>query len=79
MLSSPDWVDAVWDLEFTERQPLDAMMEDELAAAGEKSFRTLYHCLMEQAAEQQRSSGQEGVSQVSWTPLSRLRLSLWQH
>uniref|UniRef100_A0A3Q2DUI6 Non-SMC condensin II complex, subunit D3 n=1 Tax=Cyprinodon variegatus TaxID=28743 RepID=A0A3Q2DUI6_CYPVA len=68
VLSSPDWVDAVWDLEFTERQPLDAMMEDELAAAGEKSFRTLYRCLMEQAAEQQRSSGQEGVSQVSWTP-----------
>ncbi|XP_015236877.1 PREDICTED: condensin-2 complex subunit D3 isoform X1 [Cyprinodon variegatus] len=64
-----DWVDAVWDLEFTERQPLDAMMEDELAAAGEKSFRTLYRCLMEQAAEQQRSSGQEGVSQGVWVVL----------
>uniref|UniRef100_A0A3P9Q8W3 Non-SMC condensin II complex, subunit D3 n=1 Tax=Poecilia reticulata TaxID=8081 RepID=A0A3P9Q8W3_POERE len=42
-----DWVDAVWDLEFMERKPLDHIIEDEVCAGGEKSFRSLIHCLLE--------------------------------
>uniref|UniRef100_A0AAQ5ZYB1 Condensin complex subunit 1 C-terminal domain-containing protein n=1 Tax=Amphiprion ocellaris TaxID=80972 RepID=A0AAQ5ZYB1_AMPOC len=46
MFCFPAWVDAVWDLEFTEGKPLDDTIEEELAASGDKAFRTLYHCLL---------------------------------
>uniref|UniRef100_A0A665TJ03 Non-SMC condensin II complex, subunit D3 n=1 Tax=Echeneis naucrates TaxID=173247 RepID=A0A665TJ03_ECHNA len=50
------WVDAVWDLEFTERKPLDDAVEEELMARGDKAFRKLYHSLLTHAAEHQQQS-----------------------
>uniref|UniRef100_A0A8C2X0W0 Non-SMC condensin II complex, subunit D3 n=1 Tax=Cyclopterus lumpus TaxID=8103 RepID=A0A8C2X0W0_CYCLU len=50
------WVDAVWDLEFTEQTPLDDTIEDELSVSGDKAFRTLYQCLLAHAANQQDES-----------------------
>lgn len=58
------WVDVMWDLEFTERKPLDDAIEEELAASGEKAFRTLYQCLLVHAADQQQSAGRDGASTV---------------
>ena len=58
-----DWVDAVWDLEFTERKPLDEIAEEELAVSGHKSFRALYQCLLAHAADHQKP-GKDGASQV---------------
>lgn len=55
----------MWDLEFTERKALDDIIEDELVASGEKSFRNLYQCLLGHAAEQQQSAGRDGAAQVS--------------
>ncbi|XP_014865764.1 PREDICTED: condensin-2 complex subunit D3 isoform X1 [Poecilia mexicana] len=59
-----DWVDAVWDLEFMERKPLDHIIEDEVCAGGEKSFRSLIHCLLEHAADQQQPADRDGASQL---------------
>uniref|UniRef100_A0A671VZS1 Non-SMC condensin II complex, subunit D3 n=1 Tax=Sparus aurata TaxID=8175 RepID=A0A671VZS1_SPAAU len=36
-----DWVDAVWDLEFTERKPLDEIAEEEFAVSGHNIWATL--------------------------------------
>uniref|UniRef100_A0A7N8WJC8 Non-SMC condensin II complex, subunit D3 n=1 Tax=Mastacembelus armatus TaxID=205130 RepID=A0A7N8WJC8_9TELE len=44
-LSLP-WVEAVWDLEFTERRPLDDTIQQELIVNWEKAFRNLYQCLL---------------------------------
>uniref|UniRef100_A0A8D0AD48 Non-SMC condensin II complex, subunit D3 n=1 Tax=Sander lucioperca TaxID=283035 RepID=A0A8D0AD48_SANLU len=44
------WVDAVWDLEFTERTPLDEIIAEELAGSGDQAFRTLYQCLLDHAS-----------------------------
>ncbi|XP_070772267.1 condensin-2 complex subunit D3 [Enoplosus armatus] len=60
------WVDAVWDLEFTERKPLDDTTEEELTASGEKAFRTLFQCLLAHASE---SAGRGGASQSIWATL----------
>lgn len=51
----------MWDLEFTERKPLDDTIEEELAASGDKAFRTLYQCLLVHAADQQQSAGRDGT------------------
>ncbi|XP_054885394.1 condensin-2 complex subunit D3 isoform X2 [Poeciliopsis prolifica] len=72
-----DWVDAVWDLEFTERKPLDHVIEDEVCAGGEKSFRSLIHCLLEHAADQQQPAGRNGASQQGvWVILGENRVSV---
>ncbi|XP_036980701.1 condensin-2 complex subunit D3 [Acanthopagrus latus] len=63
-----DWVDAVWDLEFTERKPLDEIAEEELAVSGHKSFRALYQCLLAHAADHQKP-GKDGASQSIWATL----------
>ncbi|XP_034408287.1 condensin-2 complex subunit D3 isoform X2 [Cyclopterus lumpus] len=55
---SEAWVDAVWDLEFTEQTPLDDTIEDELSVSGDKAFRTLYQCLLAHAANQQDEASQ---------------------
>ncbi|KAM4730294.1 condensin-2 complex subunit D3 [Anableps anableps] len=73
---SPDWVDAVWDLEFTERKPLDHVVEDELCAGGEKPFRDLYLHLLQHAADQQQSAGRDGASQGVWVMLGENGLSV---
>ncbi|XP_027863592.1 condensin-2 complex subunit D3 isoform X1 [Xiphophorus couchianus] len=73
-----DWVDAVWDLEFMERKPLDHIIEDEVCASGEKSFRSLIHCLLEHAADQQQPAGRDGPSQLQgvWVILGENRVSV---
>lgn len=58
------WVDAVWEVEFTERKPLDKTIEEELTARREKSFTALYQCLLAHA-DQYQSAGSDGASQVS--------------
>lgn len=59
------WVDVVWDLEFTERSPLDDTTEEELTASGVEAFRTLYQCLLAHAADQQQhSTGRDRASLV---------------
>lgn len=65
----------MWDLEFTERKPLDDAIEEELTASGEKAFRTLYQCLLVHAADQQQSAGRDGSSTVKLIQ-HRLTLSL---
>ncbi|KAM4600057.1 condensin-2 complex subunit D3 [Fundulus diaphanus] len=71
---SQEWVDAVWDLEFTERKPLD--IEEELCAAGDDSFSKLYQCLVAHAAEQQQSAGWDGASQGVWVILGENGVSV---
>uniref|UniRef100_A0A3B4F3T7 Non-SMC condensin II complex subunit D3 n=1 Tax=Pundamilia nyererei TaxID=303518 RepID=A0A3B4F3T7_9CICH len=53
------WVDAVWEVEFTERKPLDKTIEEELTARQEKSFTALYQCLLAHA-DQYQSAGSDG-------------------
>ncbi|KAM9848224.1 condensin-2 complex subunit D3 [Aulostomus maculatus] len=62
------WVDAVWDVEFTESRPMGDAIEEELLASGKKTFRNLYQCLLTHAAEQQSSGRHEG-SQNIWALL----------
>ncbi|XP_030297581.1 condensin-2 complex subunit D3 [Sparus aurata] len=64
-----DWVDAVWDLEFTERKPLDEIAEEEFAVSGHKSFRALYQCVLAHAADHQKSAGRDGATQSIWATL----------
>lgn len=54
----------MWDLEFTERKPLDGAVDEELTASDEKSFRSLYQCLLAHADGHQ-SVGSDGAPQVS--------------
>ncbi|XP_041865621.1 condensin-2 complex subunit D3 [Melanotaenia boesemani] len=70
------WVDAVWDLEFTERKPLDEPLEEDLAASGHKAFRNLYQCLLAHAAEQQHSVGNDGASLSIWVILNENGMSV---
>ncbi|XP_042290067.1 condensin-2 complex subunit D3 [Thunnus maccoyii] len=63
------WVDAVWDVEFTESKPLDDPIKEELTAAGDKAFRNLYQCLLAHAEEQQQSAGSDEASQSIWALL----------
>lgn len=64
------WVDAVWDLEFTKRKPLDDTIAEKLAGSGEKAFRNLYQCLLTHAAD----GG--GTSQNIWAILVENRVSV---
>ncbi|KAM9364165.1 LOW QUALITY PROTEIN: condensin-2 complex subunit D3-L-like [Pholidichthys leucotaenia] len=71
-----DWVEAVWDLEFTQRVPLDDAIEEQLAANGEKAFRLLHQYFLAQAAEQQPSDGSDGASQNIWVILGENGVSV---
>ncbi|XP_029031397.1 condensin-2 complex subunit D3 isoform X2 [Betta splendens] len=70
------WVDAVWDLEFTERKPLDETIEEELTAIGDKALRSLYQCLLDHTADQHRSSNNYEASQSIWAVLGENGLSV---
>nr|XP_040034892.1 condensin-2 complex subunit D3 [Gasterosteus aculeatus aculeatus] len=65
------WVDAVWDLEFTKRIPLDDTIAGHLSVSGDKDFRTLYQCLLDHAAEQQ-----DGTLQSIWSILGENHVSI---
>uniref|UniRef100_A0A8C7WYV9 Uncharacterized protein n=1 Tax=Oryzias sinensis TaxID=183150 RepID=A0A8C7WYV9_9TELE len=41
-----DWVNLAWDTEFTERKPLNDVLEKELDGSEDDAFRTLYHCFL---------------------------------
>lgn len=60
-----DWVDTVWDLEFTERKLLDNTIEEELAISGEKAFLTLYKCVLAHSTDQQQPPNRDGASLVN--------------
>lgn len=59
-----EWVDAVWELEFTESKPLPGEIEEELAASGDEAFRKLYRCLLPYTVEQHPSADKDETSQV---------------
>ncbi|KAM3865358.1 condensin-2 complex subunit D3 [Diretmus argenteus] len=60
------WVDALWDSEFTEVEPLDATIEEEFTANGDKALKQLYKCLLPYTADEQPSAGSDDVSQSIW-------------
>ncbi|NWV59704.1 CNDD3 protein, partial [Malurus elegans] len=47
------WVDTVWDLDFTETEPLDPRIEEEITAEGLDTFTCLYDALAPFAVENQ--------------------------
>ncbi|NXE41808.1 CNDD3 protein, partial [Ptilorrhoa leucosticta] len=49
------WVDMMWDLEFTEVEPLDARIAEDITADGLDSFTSLYSALAPFAAGEQES------------------------
>ncbi|XP_055675451.1 condensin-2 complex subunit D3 isoform X1 [Falco peregrinus] len=53
---SPVWVEAVWDLDFTDTEPLDANLAADIAGDGLDAFTRLYQCLAPFASEAQGSS-----------------------
>ncbi|XP_035040242.1 condensin-2 complex subunit D3 isoform X2 [Hippoglossus stenolepis] len=69
------WVDAVWNSEFTERQPLDDTIEEQLTASGDEAFRNLYECLLTYAADGQSVSS-VGTLQNIWAILVEDRVSV---
>lgn len=46
-----EWVDGVWELEFTETEPLDASIEAEIVHTGLSAFTELYSAMLPFAAE----------------------------
>lgn len=63
-LSPSAWVDVVWDLEFTEKKPMEDPIEEELALSRDMAFKTLYQCLLTHSADQRQPSSRDGSSQV---------------
>lgn len=49
------WVDTMWDLEFTEFEPLDPRIAEDITADGLDSFTSLYSALAPFAAGEQES------------------------
>nr|XP_046258478.1 condensin-2 complex subunit D3 isoform X2 [Scatophagus argus] len=70
------WVDAAWDLEFTERKPLDDTTEDELTVSQDEAFRNLYQCLLAHATDLQQSAGKDGPSLSIWATLGENGVSV---
>lgn len=57
---SPAWVDTIWELDFTETEPLDSRIEEEITEDGLDAFIQLYKNLYSFAAED------HGTVEVSW-------------
>uniref|UniRef100_A0A803V0P6 Condensin-2 complex subunit D3 n=1 Tax=Ficedula albicollis TaxID=59894 RepID=A0A803V0P6_FICAL len=55
-LGIPLWVDAVWDLDFTDTEPLDPRIAEEITTNGLSTFTCLYQALEPFAAGDQESS-----------------------
>ncbi|XP_072247708.1 condensin-2 complex subunit D3 isoform X2 [Leuresthes tenuis] len=70
------WVDAVWELEFTEMKALDDTIDQELTATREKPFKTLIQCLLTHATEQPHSTVSDGASQNIWVTLQENGVSV---
>ncbi|XP_066895457.1 condensin-2 complex subunit D3 isoform X2 [Kogia breviceps] len=58
---SPEWVGTVWELEFTETEPLDPTIEAEIVQTGLSAFTNLYDSLLTFAA------GEHGATESIWT------------
>ncbi|XP_057605649.1 condensin-2 complex subunit D3 isoform X3 [Hippopotamus amphibius kiboko] len=58
---SPEWVGTVWELEFTETEPLDPSIEAEIVQTGLSAFINLYDSLFPFAAEE------HGATESIWT------------
>ncbi|KAM5245946.1 condensin-2 complex subunit D3 [Ctenodactylus gundi] len=58
---SPEWVDYVWELDFTETEPLDPNVEAEIIDTGLSAFTKLYESLLPFATEEC------GTSESIWT------------
>ncbi|XP_068412293.1 condensin-2 complex subunit D3 isoform X2 [Eschrichtius robustus] len=58
---SPEWVATVWELEFTETEPLDPTIEAEIVQTGLSAFTNLYDSLLTFAA------GELGATESIWT------------
>ncbi|XP_051668274.1 condensin-2 complex subunit D3 isoform X1 [Manacus candei] len=63
------WVDTVWDLDFTETEPLDSLIAEEITADGLDTFTSLYSALSSFAA--QDPENRENI----WTILAENSLS----
>ncbi|MGH0159308.1 UNVERIFIED_CONTAM: hypothetical protein FKN15_040679 [Acipenser sinensis] len=46
------WVDTIWELDFTETEPLDYRIEGEITEHGLEAFKKLYKCLLPFATEE---------------------------
>ncbi|MGH0171611.1 UNVERIFIED_CONTAM: hypothetical protein FKN15_074092 [Acipenser sinensis] len=46
------WVDTIWELDFTETEPLDYRIEGEITEQGLEAFKKLYKCLLPFATEE---------------------------
>lgn len=74
------WVDTVWDLDFTETEPLESWIAEEITADGLNTFTRLYHTLAPFAAEDQDSTEvtspehRASHSHFSFSPLSCLEI-----
>ncbi|XP_067085032.1 condensin-2 complex subunit D3 [Osmerus mordax] len=67
---SKDWVDGVWDLEFTEVEALDAEIEDSITRNGSRGLEALYRCLLPYTNNAESSTAaSDGLSQSVWTVL----------
>ncbi|KAM3606346.1 uncharacterized protein V6R79_014771 [Siganus canaliculatus] len=67
------WVDEVWDLEFTERKPLDDSVAEELAASADEALSRLYQHLL---AATQQPAGRDGATTNIWATLGENRVSI---
>ncbi|XP_028324402.1 condensin-2 complex subunit D3 isoform X2 [Gouania willdenowi] len=67
-----EWVDAVWDLEFTKATPLDETTETQLTASGHKALRSLYKHLLDYAERPPQLPGNQSV----WAVLGENRVSV---
>ncbi|NXO68383.1 CNDD3 protein, partial [Phainopepla nitens] len=63
------WVDTVWELDFTETEPLDAWIVEEITADGLSAFTRLYRALEPFAA------GDQGSRENVWTLFAESSLS----
>lgn len=64
------WVDAVWDLEFTERKAIDDPIEEELSATNPRAFRELYQSLLSFTQEEAESTEQSVWAQLQENGIS---------
>ena len=51
-----EWVDGVWELEFTETEPLDATIEAEIVQTGLSAFTELYSAMLPFATEKREAA-----------------------
>ncbi|XP_016072876.1 PREDICTED: condensin-2 complex subunit D3 isoform X2 [Miniopterus natalensis] len=58
---SPEWVDTVWELDFTETEPLDPNIEAEIIESGLDAFTKLHESLFCFATEER------GSTEIIWT------------